>query len=328
MYKEEFNKKNIMKGNEYIKRYGYENNDLVCDYLLFLQSGNSRTNYFLTLNRFFEFLRANGRLKHIPKNVTVDDMRKINQKDISKYIEYLSKDHKKTSIKQTIQRLSSFWSYLVEAYDGFRNIVKLTPTAKIRAKNDKELKMPDKEAIEELERNIKEHSKNDRLKERNLAIIHLFLSSGLRINELSNLNIDDIVINEKGTSYLYTVRKGYYDDESCNKVYLFDSVVPYINKWLEARKNMNVVDKEALFINNRGKRLAIEGIRQVFRDYNCSKTNITPHMLRHYYITKLYEATGDIEFVQDQCGHVKGSIITGDVYISSADANIDKLKKL
>ena len=272
MYKSEFNKKNIEKGEDYVKRYGYGNNELICDYLLFLQSGNSRMNYFLTLNNFFEFLRSNGRLKRVCRNITVDDLRKINQKDIANYIEYLSKDHKKTTIKQSVQRLSSFWSYLVEAYDGFRNIVKLTPTAKIRAKNDKELKMPDEEAIEALEKNIEDHSKNDKLKERNLAIIHLFLSSGLRINELSNLNIDDIVINENGTSYLYTVRKGYYDDESCNKVYIFDSVVPYIKNWLEARKHMKVIDEEALFINSRGRRFAIEGIRQVFRDYNCSKS--------------------------------------------------------
>ena len=73
-----------------------------------------------------------------------------------------------------------------------------------------------------------------------------------------------------------------------------------MKEWLEYRKNLvNIVDRNAVFINKNGKRLSEYNIQSIFRTYG---DGVTPHMIRHWFATVMAN-TGNLAFAQQQLGH-------------------------
>jgi len=134
---------------------------------------------------------------------------------------------------------------------------------------------------------------------RDLAMIELFYSSGLRLTELVNLDIDDV----KNLDHtIRVIGKG-------NK----ERIVPVgsyatkaINKWLQFRTGLARINETALFVANSGKRISQRTVQKRLSDW-AKKVgigrNLHPHMLRHSFASHLLESSGDLRAVQEMLGH-------------------------
>ncbi len=129
------------------------------------------------------------------------------------------------------------------------------------------------------------------------CIITIFLNCGLRLSELSNLNLSDI-----NNDYTTVVGKGNRE----RKIYLTPAVRNAISKWIIARTKYKF-SNDALFISNRGTRLSNRSIELCVKKY-IKKANldekITPHKLRHTAATLLYtHGKVDIKALKEILGH-------------------------
>lgn len=147
---------------------------------------------------------------------------------------------------------------------------------------------------------------------RDMAVVLVFLTTGMRSVALENLNVEDVNLEEN----VITVT----DKE--NKVNIHqipEETKIVITKWLlkreELLKQAGKEHETALFISNRKTRLSYDGIKKIVCKYCSTVTgkNITPHKLRATYGTILYNQTHDIEFVRKQMNHA--NIATTQRYI-------------
>lgn len=160
-------------------------------------------------------------------------------------------------------------------------------------------------------------------KERDLAILSLFLSSGLRCAELVGVNLDDLNLE---TNTVRVMRKEGKRD-----------VVPiarfshkYIYSYYEIRSSMNI-DIQALFItdyNQQFRKISNASINKMVAKYSeAYKVRVTPHTLRHTFATRLYNVSGSQVLVSNQLGHSSTKPTELYTHIVSAEAK-DALKKL
>lgn len=136
---------------------------------------------------------------------------------------------------------------------------------------------------------------------RDLALVYLLLSSGIRVSECSELDIDDIDLFR---SCIYITRKG--GNEAV--VYFSDEASAYLSDYIEWRNDLPDLpeDERALFISSRKQRLSVRSIEVIIKKYAASALpgkHITPHKLRATFATQLYEETGDIYLVAEALGH-------------------------
>ena len=137
-------------------------------------------------------------------------------------------------------------------------------------------------------------------KNRDLCIVFLGITTGLRVSAIANIDIGDIDFKEKTIT---TIEKGGNE----RVVFLSDKMIELLNNWIIDRKRMlenHNVKCDALFISSGKKRIGTTTIRDMLKKYtyNINK-KITPHKLRSTAATNLYEKTGDIYLVADVLGH-------------------------
>ena len=142
----------------------------------------------------------------------------------------------------------------------------------------------------------------DDVRNRDVAIITLFMCTGIRVSALCSIDINDVDL-EKG--YLTVIDKG----EKVRKCKLNDKTVEAIRDWLRVRSYMLKTPwEDALFVSTHGFRINATSVREAIKK-RCKEADyeLTPHMLRGGYITILQEKTGDINFVCDAVGHSNSS---------------------
>lgn len=147
---------------------------------------------------------------------------------------------------------------------------------------------------------------------RDMAIVLLFLSTGMRSMALENLDVEDIDLNN---STVTVTDK----EDKVNVHYLPEDTKLILEKWLIKRKYLLALsdntDETALFISNRKRRISYTAIKEIVCKYCSTITgkHITPHKLRATYGTMLYNNTHDIEFVRQQMNHA--NVATTQKYI-------------
>lgn len=167
-------------------------------------------------------------------------------------------------------------------------------------------------------RNAKEDKTfmNGKFNNRDVLIILLFMTTGMRKTALSEINLSDINFME-GT--LTVIDKG-------NKMHVYslsDQVIEYLNKWLIDRTSFNA-QSDALLINRYGTRMLPKGIYDVVKK-NCKEAlgkELSPHKLRSGFCSILYNKTHDVEFVRRVVGH--SNIQTTQRYIKTDDKEKEK----
>ena len=135
--------------------------------------------------------------------------------------------------------------------------------------------------------------------ERDLAIINLLLVTGIRCSALVKIDINDINFEEK---QLIVTDK----ESKVIKYDLSDDTIQILKNWINKREAL-LGDKteNALFISNQRKRIDQKSVYILVNKYAevIKGKHITPHKLRATYGTQLYDATGDIYFVQQCMNH-------------------------
>ena len=139
---------------------------------------------------------------------------------------------------------------------------------------------------------------------RDIAIVSLFLGTGIRISELVGANLDDLDFSDFS---LIVTRKG----GKIQKVYFSDDVTDALNFYLTNSRPYLLKGKEhpALFISQRRERIAVRSVQALLKKYTKYTSEdfdirkITAHKLRSTFANNLLEETSDIFLTADSLGH-------------------------
>jgi integrase/recombinase XerC len=148
------------------------------------------------------------------------------------------------------------------------------------------------------------------LEQRDHAILELFYSSGLRLSELVNLDIDMLDFSE-GT--VTVTGKG-------NKTRIIpvgSHALSAIKVWLERRAMIKISDKnpKAVFVTQQGRRITPRAVQYRMKEWAIKQginTDIHPHMLRHSFASHVLQSSQDLRAVQEMLGHA--NISTTQIY--------------
>ncbi len=149
---------------------------------------------------------------------------------------------------------------------------------------------------------------DDTLAVRDRAILELFYTSGIRLQELVGLDIADVNLNE---GIMRVLGKG----SKTRIVPIGSHAVEALNIWLTRRGEWADVEEQAYFVTRRGSRPTTRAIQhriQVRAVQQGMPTGVHPHMLRHSFATHVLESSGDIRAVQEFLGHA--NISTTQIY--------------
>ena len=145
---------------------------------------------------------------------------------------------------------------------------------------------------------------------RDRAILELLYASGLRVSELTGLNLSDLDSNEQTVRVLGKGRKERIVPYGSKAQTAFEAYWPVREKLLLAsqkyRRTRTAVDFEAVFVNNVGGRLTSRTIRTIVKKYvRIANVNwdMHPHSLRHAFATHLLADGADLRAIQELLGH-------------------------
>ena len=160
----------------------------------------------------------------------------------------------------------------------------------------------------------------EKTRQRDFAIIMLFLGTGIRISECVGADLNHL--NFK-TNSLSVTRKGQKSDQ----VYFDEDVAEALQTYIDGERAAIKpnTEGEPLFYSLHGNRISADAVENLVKKYTKSITgeHITPHKLRATYGTALYHATGDLGLVQDALGHSSPST-TKAYYVDSRKQNMMK----
>lgn len=242
-------------------------------------------------------------------DITIDDMDKVTSNHIIKYLNELKlgtykRKNSLESINTKKNVFSSLWNYMFLNKYVNDNIIRHIPAHLYKSEiTQKEVFVPKDEQIDNFLTNIKEckYNQNEFVVSRNLAIVNLIMGSGIRSEELLNLDMNDLHIDDKNP-YIMVLGKGKM--EQYDKVYISRSAIKSLQDYLKQRDvfvTENKIDDNAVFLSNDKRRISKTSITSFFNRY--SDGTIFPHSLRHWVGTKLYNSTKDIVLVQKQLRH-------------------------
>ena len=281
-------------------------------------SSRTRIAYAYDLLVFFHFIHENNpvfRRKDLSE-ISLHDLESLTPTDIEEYLDYVKvyqnagedKIHSNdlSAIKRKLSSLRSFYKYYYMKEMIHYNPVALVPMPKLHEKN---IIRMDADEVAELLDNVEtgnqltrsQYLHHERTKIRDLAMMTLFLGTGIRVSECVGLNINDVDFKNDGISIH---RKGGNEVT----VYFGEEVEEVLLEYMEERKHIEAMPghEDALFLSSQKKRMNVRTVENMVKKYTRTVTttkNITPHNLRSTYGTALYRETGDIYLVADVLGH-------------------------
>ena len=285
----------------------------------------TRLAYAIDMRTFFHFLQTE-RVAFSEKKLiyfTDADLARVTQSDLTAYIEYLTYYFKSDeeaddrpvkalvnhdlAIKRKLCSLRSFYDYLFKNGRIPANVTTLIPLPKIHEKpilrlnKDEMAKMlMQAETGEGLTAHQQHYQKITA--RRDVALLSLFLGTGIRVSECVGINLSDVNMEEN--AFLVTRKGG-------NQVVLYfpPEVATALGEYMEERKKIAAQPghEDALFLSMQKKRITQRAVQLLVKKYAAVaaplKPKISPHKLRSTFATNLYNATGDIYLVADVLGH-------------------------
>ncbi len=241
-------------------------------------------------------------------------LHEMNDKVIFSYVQHLTQDRglRNSTVNRKLVTIKMFYEHL-----SAHNYIKSNPFQTHKFKFRKEKKLPKTLERQEIRQLLtcakKQHdnalSKYDIWKTcRNLALIDVLISTGIRIAEAAAISINDLIRSEHVILIHGKGKKQRLIYISCSQTW------EHIEAWLKIRDTVNpLTDK--VFINKFGNTLSIHGIEYIYNNLkNVSMINksSTPHYLRHTFATNLLTNGADLRSVQELLGH--SSVTTTEIY--------------
>ncbi|MBL8510725.1 MAG: tyrosine recombinase XerC, partial [Betaproteobacteria bacterium] len=229
----------------------------------------------------------------------------VTQGDIRHYVVKL---HSEGLSPRSLTRVLSGWRGLFE-FARREKLLAGNPAEGIRAPR-REKKLPEALSPDEAVRLMSGGNENaDEIAHhsRDQAMFELLYSSGLRVSELANLDLEAI---DWGAQEVRVTGKG----NKTRIVPVGSHAVAAIKQWLAVRDSYNP-RTAALFLGRGGQRIAVRTIQRQIKVWAMNRgisTDIHPHMLRHSFASHVLQSSGDLRAVQEMLGHA--SIASTQVY--------------
>lgn len=251
-------------------------------------------------------------LRQFSEQISVTETTEFTITILETYVAKLHQQYAPKTVKRKIASLKALFNYL-----EYKEIISQNPFNKLQLRFREPTVLPKTiplHTVEALLNTIYEQyhnaTSNYRKKSslRDIAVIELLFATGIRISELCTIlfeNIDlqnnTVIIRGKGAKERLI--------HICN-----DHVINVLNKY-NSIFNTEIHSCGYFFINNIGKRLSEQSVREMINRY-CKIANIqqhiTPHMFRHSFATLLLEENVDIRYIQTMLGH--SSINVTEIY--------------
>ena len=237
-------------------------------------------------------------------NIDIEDWQSVNEHELRTFV---NSERRRGLSPRSIQRVlstsRSFFEYLL-----VEGVIKLSPAQNINSPKSAQL-LP-KAMDADLVQRLLDFKPNGLIQVRDKAIAELLYSSGLRLSEVCTLDVQDLELKER---VCRVTGKG----NKMRVVPVGKKAIQAIRDWLIHRKelkNSKSSSSEAMFLNNKGKRISARSI-QLRLEKLCAQRGlpgINPHMLRHSFASHVLESSGDLRAVQEMLGHA--DIATTQIY--------------
>ena len=319
-YYDQFNREKYDKFNEILDQLPYFCNEYFTG-IDMRTSVLTKLNYATDLAIFFDFLvhKVRGFVGKEVVDITLKDLDEfVTATEIEYFLRYLSyysfkgKPYRNGE-KAKARKLSSIRSLFKYFYNKDKLKENVASKVSMPKLHDKSIIRLDDNEVECVLRTVEAEQKfgskfqdsyNLNTRDRDIAIVTLFLGTGIRVSELVGINVEDIDLNNLAFK---VTRKGgnvavlYFSEEvrEALEIYL---------PWREKRLlYANLIDEvNALFISLQNKRITVRAVENLIKKYtgvvNPLKS-VSPHKLRSTYGTALYRQTKDIYMVAEVLGH-------------------------
>ena len=274
------------------------------------QSKRTVSEYYLDLRMFLRFIKLmrcqmpySTPLDDIPINdVDLDFVRKVTSAEVFDFLSYLANDRTSEQAPQDagigaaararkLSAIKSFYNYLTVSTKQIQNNpVKDIEFPKIRRSLPKYLTLEESTALLKA---VDGPNKN-----RDFAILMLFLNCGIRRSELVGLNLTDVYEDR-----IRVVGKG-------NKeriVYMGSSCRRAIDRYLEERNNIVLTDNKALFGSRDKNRISVSAVHRLVKKHllesGLDASQFSAHKLRHTAATLMLANGVDLKTLQEVLGH-------------------------
>ena len=312
---------------------------IIKEYLYYMQTIKNKSQktvdeYYIDLRTFFRYIKITRGL--VPEDsefskikiddVTIDLVKTITLNDAYEYMDYLLRQRNNQSAARA-RKCSSLKGYFNFLFSK-KHYLEKNPIA--------ELEMPKKKkALPKyltLEQSIELlNAIEGPYKERDYAIITLFLNCGLRVSEMAGLNYMDI----RNDNTMRVVGKGNKE----RVIYLNSACISVVKDYMKVRPVDGVKDKNALFISRNNRRMSVKTIQSMVYKYlekiGLNAQGYSCHKLRHTAATLMYQHGGvDVRVLKEVLGHE--NLGTTEIYThlsseqlkNASDSNpLSKIKK-
>ena len=274
------------------------------------KSKNTVKEYFYDLRLFLRFIKMERKLtgetdmdKVDIRDVAIDLIRTITLSDLYSFMSYISRerDNNANSRARKVASIKSFFNYLTSK----ARLLDYNPASELESPKIMK-RLPRYLNIEESKRLLAAVEGEN--KERDYAILTLFLNCGLRLSELVSININKIK-----NDTLTVIGKGNKE----RTIYLNKACKSAIDAYLRVRPVDGVKDRNALFLSERKKRISNKTVQYIVKKYikaaGLDPERYSTHKLRHTAATLMYKhGHVDIRALQEILGHE--SVSTTEIY--------------
>ena len=277
----------------------------------------TRLNYAYDIRTFFQYMCSRisrFKNKHTTE-ITLADVESLSPFEIEAYLNYVEiyKDEQGNLVRNgergKSRKLSAIRSLI--RYFEKKQLLRYNPTASVETPklHDKEIIRLNTDEIDAMMDVVetgnglsdRQQKYQENTKIRDLAMVSLFLGTGIRVSELVGLDVDDVNFNDM--SFVVTRKGG-----ARVILYFSDEIAGYLYDYYSMRKAIapSLPDEPALFMSLQKRRITTRAVENVIKKYSSVAAplkHITPHKLRSTFGTQLYRTTGDIYVVADVLGH-------------------------
>lgn len=251
-------------------------------------------------------------LRQFREQLSVSCVSQISIEMLEAFIGTLHGTFKPKTAKRKIASLKAFFHYL-----EYKDLIEANPFNKIHTRFREPITLPKVIPLHTIETFLatmysqRERAADDGQKKkilRDIAVIEVLFSTGMRISELCSLRPGDVDLQD---GVILISGKGAKE----RKIQIGSRDVLLVLRDYEQKFRFEMGNCQFFFVNRVGKRLSEQSVREMINKY-CSmaaiQMHITPHMFRHSFATFLLESDVDIRYIQEMLGH--SSINVTEIY--------------
>lgn len=283
-------------------------------FLKFLQqeynySSNTIAAYKNDLGQFVSYLQE----KNLNK---AGSWQSIGADEINEYVTYMKEQpYASSSVARKVAAVKSFFNYLET-----NQIIQENPTTDIDSPKVKK-RLPKTLSSDEIERLLEAPaSKKSPKNLRDMALLNMLYSTGMRVTEVVSLRLEDVDLENK---VLYCPGK----DDQVRELPFDQDTEEILGNYIEEGRPFLVKDKDetAMFLNHRGQQLTRQGLWLIIKAYAKEadlSVAVTPHTLRHSFAAHKLNSGSDLQEVQKLLGHA--NISTTQIYTQLEETETSK----